>query len=309
VKNDPIETALARLDDPQADIAKSLSSKWSLVAAKAARMAGDRGLSDLTEPVAAAFLRLLKSPAAADKGCVAKLAMARALHKLDYDGAELFLAGMKHFQPEPVWGGSEDTAAELRAVCAMGLAGSRYHLKLRELVGLMADKEWPARAGAIRALAAVGSDSAALLLRFKAFTGDREAEVMADCFTALLAVEGHEAVTLVLSFAPKNEEAILALGASRLTAAIEALAELFSRTADPETRRCILLALATSRTEPAIGFLLELIREGSAQTAVLAVKSMAIHRADAKLRAEVSRAVEARTDTAAEAAFAEGFAS
>jgi hypothetical protein len=307
LKNDPIQAALAKLDEPDADLAKALLSKYSLVSAKAARLIGDRERRDLAENVASAFAKLLEAPAASDKGCSAKIAMARALNRLEYDDAELFLKGMRHIQPEPVWGGSEDTAAELRAVCAMGLAGSTYYHKLRELVALMADKEWPVRAGAIRAAAACGGDSAALLLRFKALTGDKEPEVMADCFTALLAVEGSGAVPLVVSLAPKSESATLALGASRLNEAIEALKDLFSRTAEPEGRRCILLSLATARTEAASEFLVGLIREGSAQTAGAALRALAIHRADGRIRDEVRRAVESREDPQLDAVFFEAF--
>ena len=104
---------------------------------------------------------------------------------------------MRHVQMEPGWGGSSDTAVELRAVCAMGLASTTYPNKLRELVNLLVDREWQARAGAVRAIAAVGSDAAALLLRFKALSGDKEPEVLSECFSGLLAIEGAEALPLV----------------------------------------------------------------------------------------------------------------
>jgi hypothetical protein len=303
LKNDLIQNALAKLDDPDADLARGLQSRWPLVVAKAARLIGDRDRLDLVDKAAGALGALLRAPASSDKGCVAKIAMARTLLKLEHDDAELYLAGMRHVQLEPVWGGSEDVAVDLRAVCAMGLAGSTYYFKLRELVTLMADKEWPVRTGAIRAVAAVGGDSAALLLRLKACVGDKEPEVMSDCFTALLAVEGAPAIPLVLSIAPKSEAAILALGGSRLPEAIEALQDLFSRTADPEMRRTILLSLATSRSEKAMEYLSSLIRESSVSTATLALRAAAIHRADERVRAEVSRAVKAREDHALDAIF------
>ncbi len=133
---------------------------------------------------------------------------------------------MRHVQMEPVWGGSVDTAAELRAICAMGLANTRYPGKLRALVDLLADREWQARAGAVRALAVAGSEAALLLLRFKALSGDHEPEVIADCFTGLLSAEGADAVPFVASFADSKDKdvkhaAILALGASRRADAIE----------------------------------------------------------------------------------------
>ncbi len=133
---------------------------------------------------------------------------------------------MRHVQMEPVWGGSVDTAAELRAICAMGLANTRYPGKLRAMVDLLVDREWQARAGAVRALAVAGSEAALLLLRFKALSGDPEPEVIADCFTGLLSAEGADAVPFVASFADSKDKevkdaAILALGASRRADAIE----------------------------------------------------------------------------------------
>ncbi len=183
----------------------------------------------------------------------------------------------------------------------MGLAGSTCYFKLRELVNLLADREWLARAGAVRAIAAVGSEAAALLLRFKALTGDKETEVLSDCFSGLIAVDAAEGVSFVGSFAGSRveevrEAAILALGASRRSDAIEILNELFARVADPKVRSCILLSLATSRMEMAIEFLLNLIREESAQTAALAVSALAVYRDDPKIRVEVANAAQSRSD-------------
>lgn len=304
MKNDPIEKALAALDEiplhtPEGykQIEKALDSKSSLVAAKAARIAGEAQWLEITPTLVTTFQLLLPGGASADKGCAAKTALARALNKLEYDGAELFLSGMKHRQPEPVWGGSEATAVDLRAVCAMGLAGSTYFFKLREMVNLLVDKEWRARAGAVRAIAAVGGDAASLLLRFKALTGDPEPEVISDCFTGLLAVDG-AAVELVASFANRKgdsrEPAILALGESRREDAVEVLKELFGRTADPEGRRCILISLATSRTESAKEFLLDLIRHQSALTASQVAEAMAICRTESRIGREIDKAWQSR---------------
>jgi HEAT repeat protein len=306
MKNDPIQTALAALDDIQVGapdagkrFGKALAAKSNLIVAKAARIAGDAQLTELTGDLAAAFGRFLDKGSAADKGCVALTAMARALVKLDHDDADLFRRGMKHVQMEGVWGGSEDTAAELRAVCATGLANSRDPRKLRAMVELLTDRQWPARIGAVRAIATVGSEAAALLLRFKALIGDREPEVLSECLTGLLEVDGAEALPLAAQLvdakeAEVREAAILALGASRRADAIEYLKEKFGAVADRDTRKCILLALASSRTETAIEFLLDLIRQGSDTTAALALSAMSIHAGDARLQEAVEQAKAGR---------------
>jgi HEAT repeat protein len=307
MRNDPIEAALGRLDsvqpgapDAKKQFAQALAAKSNLVAAKAARIIGDAQLTEMAGDLAGAFLRFLekRSP---DKGCAALTAISRALVKLDYDDADLFRRGMKHVQKEPVWGGSEDTAAELRAVCATGLANSRDAHKLRALAELLTDGEWPARAGAVRAIATVGSEAASVLLRFKALTGDREPEVVSECITGLLEVDGADALPLAASLvnssqAEVREAAILALGASRRADAIEFLRERFGAAADRDTRKCILLALASSRTERALEFLLDLIRGGSPSAAELALSAMSIHRADPRLHEAMVKAAESRGD-------------
>ena len=261
-------------------------------------------MDGLSPELVKAFERLLKGGVSADKGCAASTAIARALFALDYDGAELYLAGMHHVQIEPAYIRPTDTAVDLRSICAMGLVSTNYRHKLRELVDLLVDPEWQARAGAVRAIATAGSEPAALLLRLKAQIGDKEPDVMADCFSGLLTMEGVEALPLVTSFADGraadgrakelSETAILALGESRRAEAVEWLKEKFARTADGETRQAILLALATSRTEPAIEFVLGLIRSGSEKTSEMALSAMEVNRGDRRLQEEVEKALQER---------------
>jgi len=308
MKNDPILTALDRLDELQIHTAegrkqfeKALASKSNLVVKKAARIAGEAEQKDLAPHLATAFERFLATAKGAppDKGCVALTALARALVTLDYDDAALFRRGMKHVQMEGTWGGSDDVAAELRAVCAMGLANTRDPHKMRDLVNLLADEQWPARAGAARAIATVGSDASALLLRLKILTGDREPDVISDCLTGILDVDGAEALPLADSMANSRDEAlrdaaILALGASRRADAIELLKGRFERTADPAAKKCILLALATSRTEAAIEYLIGLIRTGSPATAAAAAAAVSIHEGDTRIREAIEQARASR---------------
>jgi HEAT repeat protein len=306
MKNDPIQSALAALDDVEPrtpeglkHFAKALAGKSNLVAAKAARIAGDAQWTELTDELVKASDRFLKRGVETDKGCRALTAIARALYALDYDGADLYLAGMRHVQQEPGYLGPNDTAVELRAVSAMGLVSTNYRYKLRALVDLLVDPEWQARVGAVRAIATAGSEAAALLLRLKAHIGDKEPDVMADCFSGLLAVEGAEALPMVVSFADGRakevrEAAILALGESRRAEAVEWLKEKFARAADGETRQAVLLALATSRTEPAIEFVLNVIRSGSEQTSAMALSAMEVNMGDRRIREEVAKALKQR---------------
>ena len=125
--------------------------------------------------------------------------------------------------------------------------------------------------------------------------------MIADCFTGLLPAEGAEAVPFVASFADSKDKevkdaAILALGASRRADAIEWMIARFHAVADMETRKCILLSLATSRTEAAVGFVLQLIREGSTQISEFAVSAMEINRGDGQIQARIDEALRDRAN-------------
>jgi len=164
---------------------------------------------------------------------------------------------------------------------------------------LLVDKEWRVRAGAIRAIAVIGTEAASLLLRFKMLSGDKDPEVMSECFMAVLTLEGGPGVAMVADFAKSGdpevrEAAILAMGASRRADTVEWLIAEFARTADPAGRKCILLSLSTSRVEAAIVFLLDLIRNASAAACALAVDALSIHSRDERLSAQVDAAVGSR---------------
>jgi hypothetical protein len=304
MKNDPIVSALARLDEipldtpaGEAEFTNALASKSNLIVAKAARLAGS--LQGLAPAMETAFDRMMAKGAALDKGCAAMIAIARALIIMEHDAPELYLRGMRYVQMEGSYGPPIDTAAELREVCAMGLANSTWPHKLRDMIPLLADGEWKVRAGVIRAIAAMGGEPGSLLLRFKMITGDQEPEVMSECFAAILDLEGSEGVRVVTQAASSGkpeirEAAILALGASRRADAVDWLKEKFRSTIDRDGRRAILLALSTSRVEAAIDFLLELMRSGTGSVPAQAEEALKIHARDEQLRARMDEAIRSR---------------
>ena len=138
--------------DPAAQVAglaAALRDKSPRVVAKAARVAADGLHYDLGPALAGAFRRLCgaEKPAKADPSCAAKKAIARAFVELDCDDADVYLEGLAYRQPEPVWGGTADTAAEVRSSCAMGLIASGYARALAAVTPLLFDAEaGPSRA-------------------------------------------------------------------------------------------------------------------------------------------------------------------
>ncbi|MEO8025510.1 MAG: hypothetical protein ABI823_03515 [Bryobacteraceae bacterium] len=272
MKNDPIQAKLADLGtvdaataDGRNQLAKALADRSSLVVKKAARMAGEARITELLPYLRKAFDRILPKAAEIDKGCAALTAIVGALVELDYDEPEPFLAGIRHVQMEPVWGGSVDTAPDLRAACAVGLINTRHPRMLEELTTLLADREWRARVGAIRALATTGADAAFLLLRYKALIGDEERDVLFECFSALIAADESASIPLVSARMDSAsdeivEAAILALGTARHKWAFEALQRKLKQPRLGPIRRTILLAMASMRLDEAVAFVKDLAK-------------------------------------------------
>jgi hypothetical protein len=281
MKNDPVEKALAALDgaDPASEdgrqrLLDGLRGKYAVVVSKAARIAGNAAIIDLAPDLEKSLLARLDRPASSDKGCAAKLALARALVQLEYNAPDLFARGLSYVQMEASWGPPIDAAAEFRAACAMGLVNGTHPEKLRALLPLLIDKEWQARAGAVRAVGVEGSDAAVLLLRFKAITGDENPDVLCECFSAILAAEGASAIVFVDSFcdSPSDEiaeSAMLALGASRRPDALAVLQGRFEERRNRRLTKSLLFAMASSRMEQVRQWL-SIIAEGEGMEAVAA---------------------------------------
>jgi HEAT repeat protein len=283
----------------RAEAAKCLNSKMNLVAAKAARIAGEWQLADLTPELVAAFDRFMVKPETTDKRCAAKIEILKALCKLEYSSPSVFRRGLQHIQMEPTWGGSVDTAAEVRALGAMGLAQTDYPEALEEILPLLLDPERDARIGALRAIAASGLPGGVLLLRLKALSGD-EPEVLGECFAALLRAAPAPSPEFVAKFLDHREEAVveaaaLALGDSRLEGTFAVLRDAFERTrALPLRRRTLLLAIALLRRENAIDYLLDLVQNGEVQTSADAVAALAMYEKDPNLQERLERARQSR---------------
>lgn len=291
---------------------QALRGKGSHVVAKAAQVSGELALRVLVPELAAAFDRFLVNPVKTDPGCRAKIEIARALYELGEDPAAVFTRGIRHRQPEPVFGGREDTAPELRAVCALGLVRIGHRDALVELAALLADPEPAARTGAARAIVYADDAAGEPLLRLKALAGDPDAGVLSECLGALLALAPARSLDFVARFLDDREPlvremAAVALGASRLREALPVLRAWWERTAEPDLRRTALLAMAMLRHDEAIAFLCGLVAEAPGPDARDAIAALGTYRHDDGLRARVHAAVEARSDVDLRAAFAKAF--
>lgn len=280
-----------------------LAERSNLIVAKAAKIARERGLSQLVAELVGAFHKLMKDPQRLDKRCAAVTEIAMALYEMDYCEPDVYCQGLRHVQMEASLGPPVDVAAALRGICAQGLVRTRYPHALEDVVSLLVDAEAPARVGAVKALATNGGEAGVLVLRLKALTGDRDAEVMAECFAGLLSMGRDSAVDFVAQYADSedgavSEAAILALGASRRPMAIDLLKRKWQRAARGSVRKTLLLALATSRDEGAITFLLSLLDDGNVETALEVIAALAVHKNSERIRYSVEKAIERRGEPA-----------
>jgi hypothetical protein len=320
-KPDPVEQALDRLAALKneaggaavvAELKVFLKNRYNLVTAKAAKIAGQTRAMELIPELVAAFHRLMKDPSKLDKGCAATTEIVSALYEMDYAEPEVYLCGIHHVQMEPSFGPPVDAAAKLRGVSALGLARTRHPAALDEIVSLLAD-EWPeARIGAVRAMAVNGGPAGALLLKLKILTGESEPQVMAECFSGLLAAAPERSLPLVAGFVDSEdaaiaEAALLALGSSRLPEALEWLKGKWERTASGPRRKIVLLAIAMVRSDAAIEFLLELLAECSPAMAKDVIAGLAFFRNNERVRGRVESVVARRNEKSVSEVFRQEF--
>jgi hypothetical protein len=274
----------------------ALGDLSNLVVAEAAAVIGDKAVQELAPDLVAAFERFMLEPERSDKQCRAKIALVETLNKLEYAGPEVFQRGIVHVQ-EPRWDDpDQDAAGPLRARCAFGLARINPPDLLLVLTDLLLDRDKVARAGAARALGASGSLAAIPLLRFKSQLGDKEAEVMGECFAALLALAPVQSLPHIDRFldagsAAVQEAAVFALAESRRPEAFTLLKDFWSRAPD-DLRDALLLAIGIMRLPAALEFLIALVAAKDPHCRA-ALSALAIHRYYGKIRDNVAAAVKA----------------
>jgi HEAT repeat protein len=292
---------------------RTLANRNNFLAGKAARLAAEFNLSALIPDLLSALHRFFADPVKTDPQCWAKMALAAGLSGLGYQESGPFLRGLRHVQMEPVWGGQEDTAAGLRGACAAALVECHDigdHALLSHLLEVLVDPNTKVRIEAARAIGRLNRPEAGLLLRLRTLVGDPEPEALGACFAALLAVEGPSAIGFVSRFLDSGgedaPEAALALGLMRDPEAVQVLLERWRRERRADFADTLLSALALSRQQPAIDFLLGLISadDGGAASAVGALAAAGL---PSSFHPQIETAVERSGNPELRAAFSKGF--
>lgn len=261
-------------------LAKALADRNNYVVAKAAQVVAEVRATGLIPKLIETFERFMIDPVKTDPQCWAKVAAVKALARLEHDAPEVYIAGMRHVQLEAVWGGQEDMAGPLRANSTFALVQCRSmsDLDLLELlIEPLLDPDKTVRVEAARAIGRIERREAAIVLRLRALSGDSEPEPLGAVYSALLGVEGEQAIAFVGRFLQGKgdaaQEAALALGCTHSASAFDLLRSAVGRCKDPELRRTLLAAIALTRRSEAFDFLVAEVERAS-KPALQALEAM-----------------------------------
>lgn len=298
--------------DLQRDLAPFLRHKSNHVAAATADTVERLEAIALAPELVGSFLEWMKNPAQRDPGCKALTALAKTLAAMDHPAAQVYMAGIRHVQNEASFGPPVDAAAALRGICAQGLARMSHPEALLECVTLLVDPEPAARSGAVRAISETGQYAGVLLLRYKTLIGDKDEEVIAECFAGLLRLTPAESLDFVASFLHFHpdeivERAALALGESRLAAALPLLRQAWEASVQATLRKTLLLAIAMLRQDEAVEFLLVRLAEDGEKSALDALAALALYSRDDSVRNRIQESLEQRRSATLQQAFEKDF--
>lgn len=276
---------------------QTLQSASNILVARAAQIIATTGNSILIPSLIHAFDRFLQNSVQTDKTCRAKEAIITALDTLLCWDAGVYLRGVKHIQMEPVFGGRQDTAANLRAQCVMALARLHDADVFLTLTDLLLDSEPQPRIAAVQALTHLGGEQSELLLRMKVLTGDADSEVLGRCFSGLLQIAYDRSLPFVAhcvttKVQPLADLAAFALGESHSEGAYAILKTAWEQTGDLQFRKTLVRAIALSRVDDAFTFLLDIISHEGRNIALIAVESLTMYTFDERRHTMIREAVE-----------------
>ena len=260
-------------------VRKGLAVKTGLIVEAAVRAADMLSVDPeqaerFCEAMEAAFATLSETGVKRDPQCRGKLAIAVSLRERGWFSDKVFRSGIELVQLEPVWGGTEDSAAELRAECGLAFSALGHPDAMNLLATLLADSERNARIGAAIALGNSGRIEAIPLLRYKSLSADPDAEVLSATLSALLNIDPDGSVGFVGELLGRPEiapAAALCLGESRRPEAFSLLREWSS---SGDNLEVAYLAIALLRSPKATDFLLDEIRDDNEQEAKAAIAAL-----------------------------------
>ena len=283
-------------------VRKALKDAHQLMVGQAALMCGEYMFHDMDKDLITAYRRFLENPVKKDPNCRAKTAIARALVELDCQDYNFFIEGIKYRQFEPVWGGSIDTAVDLRLACAVGLTNTSYSRALIELVPLLYDMEPQVRIGVVGVFSRTEPFASEAVLHGKILSGDSEPAVITEALTELIRISPEASMDFVSGYFDKKENPAfleslaLTLGASRLEEALKVLQTCWDK--EPLKKRAVIFlrGAALHRSEEAFSWLIGIVAEGDTQSARFVLEELSMYHTDEKLTSRLKSALSQRGD-------------
>ena len=282
------------LDQPerQALLLEALADKSPYVGALAAEALGESADDAAALVMTERFALLSEDGPVRDPGCHIRGNLAFALGRLEYYAAsDVLRVGIRAVQIESVGGVPFDTAAHLRANCALALAQIRDLDSIRDIALLLFDRSGFAhglpdpkvkmepRKAAARALSLMGSAQARLPLTLRlVHPENEEPEVLQECMQALVELEDPHALEVLQPYLRHRDMRLAAFAAlmiaqtqdpkaaSLLAGAIERLS------GDP--LRATVLALMTLHTPEAQELLYSLTRSDREAVRLAAIDAL-----------------------------------
>jgi hypothetical protein len=279
----------------QALLREALAGSDPRSIAQAAELIAKHGVRSLEPALAQAYRALADERPQHDPGCHAKEALVIALDALEHVDAELFAAAAVYVQLERSKNHERDTAARVRARGLLGLA-RLGHADFMVIAGAaLGDREPILRLAAAQAIAHRGHRDGAGLLLLRLHAGDDVAEIASESLRGLFVLapehaQRHAAAALRTASEAQREQLLHALGSSNVERAIELLDAELSRASLAVDRRQVIEALGLSRRSSARERLLALVREGGPSDASAALRALAIHHYDPRLREQLAEA-------------------
>lgn len=307
-RKDPSQDALRELRAMEAEDAspagiarlrKLIDHRSNHVVGRAAKLAAGWNAVELTAALVTAFQRFLESPVKSDPGCAAKQPIVEALDTLECTDPSVYLAGIRHFQPEPSFGPPIDTAAGLRGACGHALLNMHHPDAWLEMAALLNDREARTRRMAMESLGCSEAGQAELLLRMAVLAGDQEPDITALGLQSLMRVEPDRSLAFVQGFMSSREPAVaegaaLAIGEARLPESFSVLQRAYDNPARMLPQNALLLPMALTREDQAFDFLLHVVRAERRPVALSALNALTLFMADPVRVEAISAAVKER---------------
>ncbi len=271
----------------------------------AARAAADHDAVAIHEALSGALTQMLASPK--DPGCGATLAVLDAMRKLHLNDRDGYRAALLCDRLEPVYGGSVDVGAHVRASACSAIVESGDSSAALLLAGTLFERQTStrieddpaARVAAARGLGFSGDTDAVVPLRIKIERSPSDrAEVIGECVGSIVRLAGGEAMSWLTAALDHQDPdaaecAVVAVGETRGgDAALRVLRQIRQNLAFHDREERAMIGFALLRHPAATDDLLEAAADRPLRVALAAAAALHSLRHDPAVAERFERLVD-----------------